>query len=123
MIGPYEFEGNFINCYTENEVITLGIGTDDVDPTYFIILTKLENEIGIQTSQSENETDSCIEAIQLENNELYIIIKKSKFKELGANLIKISFSNEQENLNQLIEYLHLIFDDSQIALTINLESY
>lgn len=92
MIKEITFLATVINCYTENDVLIIGIGNDKVLPNHYLIISKLdENEIGesigIQTYLSDIEVANAIDSLVLKFNYLIINIKKiKKTKSVHARL-------------------------------------
>ncbi|NHZ38518.1 hypothetical protein [Massilia rubra] len=117
----YEFIGSTVSCYIENEVITIAIGNDEIDPSEYIIITRLDeydnpDEIsdvatGFQTSLSEYESAAAVAEIKLHGNEMKILIKPKKITEVGAEHIKITLATDGGAMSQPTKYLHCIFDD------------
>lgn len=141
------FFGSTVSCYTENGVLTIGIGNDAVDPTHFVIIARLdedededddddddsneqedetkssgnftENNIGIQTNFSRFESEAAISRISITGTHMQILIKSEKIDELGAQQIDINLIQDDSTLNELVRYLHQIFDDTTVELLIN----
>lgn len=145
------FLGSTVSCYTENGVLTIGIGNDAVDPTHFVIIARLdededededddddddddnnehedetkssgnfaENNIGIQTNFSRYESEAAISRISITGTHMQILIKSEKIDELGAQQIDINLTQDNSTLNELVRYLHQIFDDTTVELLIN----
>ena len=92
MIKEITFFGTVINCYTENDVLIIGIGNDKISPNQYLIISKLDEDeigesIGIQTYLSEIEIVNAIDSLVLKFNYLIINIKKNKENEVGARKI------------------------------------
>ena len=128
----FEFTGTTVHCYTENDVRTIGIGDDDFSPTNFVIISRLDEDededlhhpvdknIGIQTNFSNFESEAAITAISLKENKLLITIKPEKIRELGAGQICISLNVNSAALRELARYLHLIFDEANLDIFIDI---
>lgn len=123
MTKEIRFFASVINCYTENEVITIGIGNDPISPDRYFILSRfddseIDDSIGIQTHTSEIEVINAIDNIVLKQNSLKIDIKKNKNNEVFARKIVIDFDNIDMNL--LVKYIKEIFSGSSVKVTIDI---
>ena len=81
MIKEITFFGTAINCYTENDVLIIGIGNDKVSPNQYLIISKLDEDeigesIGIQTYLSDIEVVNAIDSLILKFDYLIINIKR-----------------------------------------------
>ena len=123
MIKEITFFGTVINCYTENDVLIIGIGNDKISPNQYLIISKLDEDeigesIGIQTYLSEIEIVNAIDSLVLKFNYLIINIKKNKENEVGARKIIVKFKDI--DLVLLAKYINDIFLNSSVTMEIEL---
>ena len=122
MIKEITFFGTAINCYTENDVLIIGIGNDKVSPNQYLIISKLDEDeigesIGIQTYLSDIEIVNAIDSLVLKFNYLIINIKRNKENEVGARKIIVKFKDI--DLVLLAKYINDIFLNSSVTLEID----
>lgn len=122
MIKEITFFGTAINCYTENDVLIIGIGNDKVSPNQYLIISKLDEDeigesIGIQTYLSDIEVVNAIDSLILKFDYLIINIKRNKENEVGALKIMVKFKDI--NLVLLAKYINDIFLNSSVTLEID----
>ncbi|EPJ3766693.1 hypothetical protein NPI25_004190, partial [Providencia stuartii] len=77
MDNIYTFKASIVNCYTENDVVVIGVGDDPTSPQNYLILSRfddgeVDDSIGIQTSLSEREYSNAIDKIILRKYTLKI---------------------------------------------------
>ena len=123
MIKEITFLGTVINCYTENDVLIIGIGNDKISPNQYLIISKLNEDeigesIGIQTYLSDIEIVNAIDSLVLKFNSLIINIKRNKENEVGARKIIVKFKDI--DLVLLAKYINDIFLNSSITIEIEL---
>lgn len=123
MIKEITFLGTVINCYTENDVLIIGIGNDKISPNQYLIISKLNEDeigesIGIQTYLSDIEIVNAIDSLVLKFNYLIINIKRNKENEVGARKIIVKFKDI--DLVLLAKYINDIFLNSSITIEIEL---
>ena len=123
MIKEITFFGTVINCYTENDVLIIGIGNDKISPNQYLIISKLDEDeigesIGIQTYLSDIEIVNAIDSLVLKFNYLIINIKKNKENEVGARKIIVKFKDI--DLVLLAKYINDIFLNSSVTIEIEL---
>ncbi|MFQ0999164.1 hypothetical protein [Gilliamella sp. BG6] len=118
-----------INCYTEDQVLIIGISNDLIFPNNYLILSRFDEDegdvdegdvdesIGIQTHLTEIEVAKAVKSIVLKKNTLTIEINKHKTEQIQAKKIIIEF-NELDN-TLLIKYINDIFSDSSATVIIN----
>lgn len=126
MDNIYTFKASIVNCYTENDVLVIGIGDDPISPQNYLILSRfddgeVDDSIGIQTSLSEREYSNTIDKIILGKYTLKIEIKTDKIKDVGFSNILVYLNAEHFNYRTLKEYIDTIFHDS--SATVIIESY
>jgi hypothetical protein len=123
-----EFFAETVRCYTENEVLIIGLGDQGETPANFVIVTRFDetedvegndDAIGVQTNLSEREYSGVVNKITLTKNIFEILIKKYKIDEIEISRIKIGFDYSKIDSGKLIEYLHGIFDRSSVVLDIS----
>jgi hypothetical protein len=122
------FFANIVQCYVENDVITIGFGDHNDAPRNYTIITRFDDDeenylkgegpIGIQTNLSIEEYSSAISSVCLNKNTISIKINQNVVDNIGVNKIEIEFDSSAIDVGNLIKYLHLIFDDSHVKLTI-----
>lgn len=122
MIKEITFFGTVINCYTENDVLIIGIGNDKISPNQYLIISKLDEDeigesIGIQTYLSDIEIVNAIDSLVLKFNYLIINIKRNKENEVGARKIIVKFKDI--DLVLLAKYINDIFLNSLVTLEID----
>jgi len=123
MIKEITFLATVINCYTENDVLIIGIGNDRVLPNQYLIISKLDEDeigeyIGIQTYLSDIEVANAIDSLVLKFNYLIINIKRNKENEVGVRKIIIKFKDIDPVL--LVKYINDIFFSSSVTMKIDL---
>ncbi|PIT58734.1 hypothetical protein [Snodgrassella alvi] len=123
MAKEIRFFASVLSCYTENDVLTIGIGNDPILPDRYLIISRfddgeIDDSIGIQTYISEIEVANAIENIVLKKNSFTIDIKKKKENEVCARKIIINFDNIDTNL--LVKYINEIFLNSSVKVIINI---
>lgn len=123
MIKEITFLGTVINCYTENDILIIGIGNDKISPNQYLIISKLEEDeigesIGIQTYLSDIEIVNAIDSLVLKFNYLIINIKRNKENEVGARKIIVKFRDI--DLVLLAKYINDIFLNSSATMEIDL---
>ena len=123
MIKEITFLGTVINCYTENDILIIGIGNDKISPNQYLIISKLEEDeigesIGIQTYLSDIEIVNAIDSLVLKFNYLIINIKRNKENEVGVRKIIIKFKDIDPVL--LVKYINDIFFSSSVTMKIDL---
>ena len=123
MIKEITFLGTVINCYTENDVLIIGIGNDKISPNQYLIISKLNEDeigesIGIQTYLSDIEIVNAIDSLVLKFNYLIINIKRNKENEVGARKIIVKFKDI--DLVLLAKYINDIFLNSSATMEIDL---
>ena len=123
MIKESPFLGTVINCYTENDVLIIGIGNDKISPNQYLIISKLNEDeigesIGIQTYLSDIEIVNAIDSLVLKFNYLIINIKRNKENEVGARKIIVKFKDI--DLVLLAKYINDIFLNSSVTIEIEL---
>lgn len=123
MIKEITFLGTVINCYTENDVLIIGIGNDKISSNQYLIISKLDEDeigesIGIQTYLSDIEIVNAIDSLVLKFNYLIINIKRNKENEVGARKIIVKFKDI--DLVLLAKYINDIFLNSSVTIEIEL---
>nr|WP_306463351.1 hypothetical protein [Providencia stuartii] len=126
MDNIYTFKASIVNCYTENDVVVIGVGDDPTSPQNYLILSRfddgeVDDSIGIQTSLSEREYSNAIDKITLEKNTLKIEIKTDKIKDVRFSNILVYLNADHLNYSTLKEYIDTIFHDS--SATVIIESF
>ncbi|MBC2214027.1 hypothetical protein HCA87_00455 [Listeria welshimeri] len=119
------FDATIINCYTENDVVTIGIGDDEIAPNNYIIISRLDEDgvdtndsIGFQTSESSREYSNAINLVKVKKHLIEVRITEDKVKEIGVSVIKISFNPNKVDMNLFFNYLRNIFIGSSVIINI-----
>lgn len=117
-----EFTAVCVNCYEEDDVLTIGVGDDAHDPRNFIIIGRFDEDelpvnecIGFQSEATEYEIANAIQSIQIRNNELMIVLNddaanKADVREYHADISKV------KDTDLLTQYLREVFDGSDVIL-------
>jgi hypothetical protein len=121
-----KFFANVVRCFTENDVITLGLSDSDFSPDKYVIITYFGDDIenlrdgddgiGIQTNLSIRENSSAISKIIVGRDFLNIFIRSDKTKIVGVSKIEIKFSEEKNYQNEIRDYLEKILMNSDAEL-------
>lgn len=126
-IDILEFSASAVSCYTENDVVTIGVGDDEHSPEHYLIITYLEEgnspkdtEIGLQTNLSETECSAAISQIKLKTRLMEIFIRKEMVPIVGASTIRVHLDCNSTELTKLSRYLSSVFDGSGTQLNIEL---
>lgn len=120
------FDATYIKCYEEDEVLTVAISDDAVDPQGFIIITRLDEEdsasidacIGLQTAAAEYEMADAIQKVSLSNNKLEIEIKKAYWAHFKSETVVANFKKQnlsERRINILKESLKKILEGSSVV--------
>lgn len=115
----YRFTANTIECFTENEVLTVVLADDPVEPDNFIIIKRLDEKenasvddgIGLSTSDSDYEVIGVIVAIALTESALQLQIKPEFIEHYGSEFFQINFAPSTKAGNKL-----KILEDSLVSL-------
>jgi|GEM_PF-4773168 len=120
-----EFTASTVSCYTENDVLTIGVGDDPVSPKNYIIISRLDDggsvddSIGIQTHLSEAEVSDAIKEIYLSLDKLIIKIEDRKKDDVHASEIVALLPRDDPGFDQLKKYVHEIFYGSSVHINVN----
>lgn len=125
MTSEIRFIASTVNCYTENDVLIIGIGNDPVAPGNYLIISRFDdgdadNSIGIQTHLSEIEISNVIKSVILNKKHLTILIKNSKVDKTHFQSITIEFQNNNFDYELLRGYINEIFRRSSVEIRIGL---
>lgn len=116
------FFATTINCYTENDVLIVGIGNHAISPDRYLIISRfdegeIDDAIGIQTNNSTMEVANAISNLFLRKNSLTIEIKADKQYLVGEQTLTTEFTDQ--NITLLIKYIKKIFLGSSVNLSID----
>lgn len=116
------FFATTINCYTENDVLIVGIGNHAISPDRYLIISRfdegeIDDAIGIQTNNSTMEVANAISNLFLQQNSLTVEIKADKQYLVGEQRLTAEFTNQ--NIALLTEYIKKIFLGSSVNLSID----
>ncbi|MDS1774093.1 hypothetical protein QX226_22555 [Vibrio vulnificus] len=121
------FLASIIECYTENDVLIIGVGDDKFDPENYIVVSRfddgdVDDSIGIQTHLSEIEVPNAIMKVCLRKNKVVFFIKESKIQKVQVSKIEIDFTDESKvDISSLEKYIHDIFVHSSTVVDIDLK--
>ncbi len=117
-----EFKAICVNCYEEDDVLTIGVGDDADDPKNFIIIGRFDeaelpvNEcIGFQSDTTEYEIADAIQSIQLDTDELVIVLNDAAANKVGVREYHAAISTTKD-VARLTQYLQEVFDGSDVNL-------
>ena len=128
MKNPLKFNVSALECYEENDVLTVALGDDTKSPENYLIITRLDDDdndsidegIGLQTSQSAYEQSAAIEKVILQSGSLEVVITPDSYQHFGCSSLVGEFSdtlrNNSEKLALLRKYLEAIFNGTQATL-------
>lgn len=112
-----------VNCYTEDDVLVMGIGDDPTEPENYLIISRfddgeIDDSIGIQTHLSEMETSNAIEKVILNRTNFIVDIKAGKEEKVNASRIVVTLNNDNINYSLFESYLNDVFSGSSVDLII-----
>lgn len=117
-----EFTAVCVNCYEEDDVLTIGVGDDAHDPRNFIIIGRFDEDelpvnecIGFQSEATEYEIANAIQSIQIRNNELVIVLNDDAANKAGVREYHADISTAKDT-DLLTQYLREVFDGSDVIL-------
>lgn len=117
-----EFTAVCVNCYEEDDVLTIGVGDDAHDPINFIIIGRFDEDelpvnecIGFQSEATEYEIANAIQSIQIRNNELVIVLNDDTANKAGVREYHADISTVKDT-DLLTQYLRKVFDGSDVIL-------
>ncbi|MGG4606745.1 hypothetical protein [Providencia sp. Me31A] len=115
------FKASIANCYTENDVVIIGIGDDPITPKNYLIISRfddgdIDDSIGIQTHLSEREYSNIIDKVILGRDTLKVNIKPNKIKDIGFSSISAFLYNDKIDHITLKEYISNIFHKSSVKV-------
>ncbi|QIR21933.1 hypothetical protein GXP72_05655 [Enterobacter sp. SES19] len=112
----------YINCFEENDVLTIGIGDDTHDPKNFIIIGRFDEDelpindcIGFQSESTEYELTDSIRSVQLTDGKLVIVLNDDAAKKIGISEYRVVIPAAKD-FKSLEKYLREIFDGSDVPL-------
>lgn len=117
-----KFNAICVNCYEEDDVLTIGLGDDTHDPQNFVIIGRFDEDetpvnecIGFQSDTTEYEIADAIQSVHLSAEELVIVLNDTAAKEAGIREYHVTISATKD-IELLKQYLHEVFDSSDVAL-------
>lgn len=117
-----KFTAVCVNCYEEDDVLTIGVGDDDHDPKNFVIIGRFDEDelpvnecIGFQSEATEHEIADAIQSIQLRTNELVIVLNDNTANKVGVREYHAVISTMKDT-ELLKQYLREAFDGSDVIL-------
>lgn len=112
----------YINCFEENDVLTIGIGDDTHDPKNFIIIGRFDEDelpindcIGFQSESTEYELTDSIRSVQLTDGKLVIVLNDDAAKKIGISEYRVVI-RAAKDFKSLEKYLREMFDGSDVPL-------
>ena len=116
------FKAACVNCYEEDDVLTIGVGDDACSPQNFVIMGRFDEDdlsvnecIGFQSNSTTYEITDAIQTVKLTTNTLLIVLNDSAAKKVGVREFHGSLSSEKD-VALLREYLEKIFEGSDVDL-------
>lgn len=128
MNNSLKFNASVLECYEEDDVLTVALGDNEQSPENYLIITRLDDEdndsidegIGLQTSQSAYEASAAIEKVILHSDRLDVVITPDSHEHFGCSKLEGVFSetvrNAPEKIALLRKYLEAIFNGSKTTL-------
>lgn len=112
----------YINCFEENDVLTIGIGDDTHDPKNFIIIGRFDEDelpindcIGFQSESTEYELTDSIRSVQLTDGKLVIVLNDDAAKKIGISEYRVVIPAAKD-FKSLEKYLREMFDGCDVPL-------
>ncbi|WP_370884033.1 hypothetical protein [Enterobacter cloacae complex sp. 2015409] len=112
----------YINCFEENDVLTIGIGDDTHEPKNFIIIGRFDEDelpindcIGFQSESTEYELTDSIRSVQLTDGKLVIVLNDDAAKKIGISEYRVVIPAAKD-FKSLEKYLREMFDGSDVPL-------
>lgn len=122
MSNVNSFSAMCVNCYKEDDVLTIGVGDDTHEPKNFIIIGRFyEDEvpvnecIGFQSESTKYELTDAISSVQLIEDKLVIVLNDDAAKKIGIREYHV-VSPAAKDSKTLGKYLREVFDDSDVPL-------
>lgn len=117
------FFATIINCYTENDVLMIGIGNHPTSLDRYLIISRfddgeIDDSIAIQTNKSTMEVANAINYLLLEKNALTVEIKADKQHLVGEQKLIAEFVDQDIPL--LEKYIKNIFLGSSVNISIEI---
>ncbi|RMS65585.1 hypothetical protein [Pseudomonas syringae] len=125
-----KFFASTIKCYEEDEVLVIALGDDQVAPSNFMIITRLDDEdnatvndgIGFQTDQAEYEMHDAIEKVILRPDSLEVVVKSEFAGFFGGLSILAEIPQESHDSSGKVcilkDALQNIFSGAQVELIV-----
>jgi len=115
----------YINCFEENDVLTIGIGDDTHDPKNFIIIGRFDEDelpindcIGFQSESTEYELTDSIRSVQLTEDKLVIVLNEDAVKMIDIREYQVVIPAAKDS-KSLGKYLMEVFDGSDVPLQLS----
>ncbi|QGW86167.1 hypothetical protein EAAEB30_05485 [Enterobacter asburiae] len=112
----------YINCFEENDVLTIGIGDDTHEPKNFIIIGRFDEDelpindcIGFQSESTEYELTDSIRSVQLTDGKLVIVLNDDAAKKIGISEYRVVIPAAKD-FKSLEKYLREMFDGCDVPL-------
>ena len=122
MVEIKELKASCINCYEEDDVLTIGVGDDANDPKNFIIIGRFDEDelpvnecIGFQSDATEYEIADAIQSVQLDTDKLVIVLNDAAANKVGVREYHAVISKIKDAA-LLTQYLQKVFDGSDVNL-------
>ncbi|MHA3048204.1 hypothetical protein [Acinetobacter sp. ANC 4641] len=118
------FYANHISCSQDDDVFTIGLADDELDPIDFVILSRIDEpdmavnqQIGLLVNETEFEFQDVIESIRFFDTQIVIQLAADKVaEELEYTSIHIELTDQNEDLPRAIKRM---FAGSSVQLKFN----
>lgn len=124
--GEVEFYARAINCFEEDGVKVIGVGSGSSDPDAFIIISRfdegsVDESIGIQTHLTDYEVPGAIKELSLDGDFFIIYINDRSQSSLKASSIRISLAEITDGFSivQLEKSILDVFSGSSAQIIVN----
>jgi hypothetical protein len=124
--GEVEFYARTINCFEEDGVKIIGVGSGYSDPDAFVIISRfdegsVDESIGIQTHLTDYEVPGAIKGLSLDGDFFTIYINDNDQGSLKASGIRIFLAevSDKSSIAQLEKSILDIFSGSSAQIILN----
>ncbi len=125
MIKIRQFNAVCVNCYEEDDVLTIGIGDDAHAPKNFIIIGRLDEDelpvnkcIGFQSDTTEYEIADAIQSVKLGADKLAIVLNNDAAIEADVKEYHV-FIPMTKDIELLKKYLQEVFEGSEVTFILS----
>ncbi|PVZ86853.1 hypothetical protein C9426_13885 [Serratia sp. S1B] len=118
------FYANHISCSQDDDVFTIGLADDELDPIDFVILSRFDEpdmavnqHIGLLVNETEFEFHNAIESIRFFDHQIVIQLRASIVAdELEYTSIHIELADQSDDLPRALKRM---FTGSNVQLKFN----